>query len=141
LTRWNKNVSELNPSWSPDGKHIAFFGVSANGVYDLYISTLAGQVKLLAKDIVKGDQFGPAWSPDGKQLFYVQRLEQNRDQIFAVNPSTGAKKPIVTNTHLNSELSVTKRDGNWLLAFTSQGEEKTEGLVYRKLYVKTLKPF
>ncbi len=140
LTKLGNKVSELNPSWSPDGKYIAFYGVLANGVYNLYLSDLKGNVKILAEDVVKSDQFGPAWSPDGKKIFFVKRETKKQDKIYAIDIKTRKLHHIKTGTYLNNELAVTKRGGKWLLAFTSQGTKPSAGLVYRKLYVKELKP-
>ncbi|TNE44163.1 MAG: hypothetical protein EP343_30895 [Deltaproteobacteria bacterium] len=142
LTKWRKNLSELNPSWSPDGQHIAFFGQYSDGRYDLFVTKVAsGKTTRLARNVVKGDQYGPAWAPNGKHIFYVQKKSQNRDVIMAVNVSTKAKKNIKTGTVVNNEISVASRGGKWLLAFTSQGTSRSTGLVYRKLFVKTLSPF
>lgn len=142
LTKWGKKVSELNPSWSPNGKHIAFFGQYANGRYDLFVTKVStGKTVRLAKNVVKGDQFGPAWAPNSKHIFYVQKLSQNKDKIMAVNVGSKAKKGISTGTVVNNELSVASKGGKWLIAFTAQGTTKSVGLVYRKLYVKTVSPF
>ncbi len=140
LTKGKFKISELNPSWSPDGKKIAFFGVRANGIYNLYVSDLKGNVRVLAENVVKSDQFGPAWSPDGKKIFFVKREDKKRDKIYAIDIKTGKLYPINTGTYLNNELAITARNGKWYLAFTSQGTKPAEGLVYRKLYVKELKP-
>lgn len=139
LTRWKKNLSELNPSWSPDGKRIAFFTVNSRKTYNLYVATLDGKVTTLAKNVIKSDQFGPTWSPNGKHIFYVQKLAQNKDRIYAVNIATRKRKAIRTGTQDNNELAVTRRGGQWLLAFT--GLKSSKGTSYRQLFVKQLKPF
>lgn len=142
LTKWRKRVIELNPSWSPNGKQIAFFGQHSNGRYDLYVANVAtGKVKRLAKNVVKSDQYGPAWSPSGKHIFCVKKLSQNRDRIYAVNVASRALKAIRTNTVVNNELAVKAHGGKWHIAFTAQGKKRALGLVYRKLYVKVLSPF
>lgn len=141
LTTWKKNISELNPSWSPNGEKIAFFGQHAEGQYDLFVANVSdGKVSKVATNVVKGDQFGPAWSPNGKYLFYVQK-KLDQDKIYAIDVETKQQREIETGTHTNNELSVIARGGKWLLAFTSQGQKQVAGLVYRKLFVKTLEPF
>ncbi|HAA53261.1 MAG TPA: hypothetical protein DCE42_00815 [Myxococcales bacterium] len=141
LTKWKKNVLELNPSWSPDGQRIAFFTVTSDGVYDLAVSDLSGNVRILATNVIKSDQYGPAWSPNGKHIFYVQKKSRNRDEIRAVHVKSRNVKRFKTGTKLNNELSVVARDGNWMLAFTSQGRSSSSGQIYRKLYLLTTKPF
>ena len=59
----------LNPTWSPDGKRIAFSGLTG-GYTDLYIYNLE------TKDLqnLTNDPFGdvhPAWSPDGRWIAFV----------------------------------------------------------------------
>lgn len=139
LTKWKKNLSELNPSWSPDGKRIAFFTVNSQKVYNLYVATLNGKVTRLARNVIKSDQYGPAWSPDSKKIFYVQKLAQNKDRIYAINIATKKRKAIRTGTQDNNELAVTKRGGKWFLAFT--GLKGSKGSDYRQLFVKQIKPF
>lgn len=140
LTTWRKKLSELNPTWSPDGQQIAFFTVDSEEVYDLYVSDLEGKAKRLVRNIVKSDQYGPAWSPDGKKLFYVKKLGQNKDQIHAIDIASGNKTAIRTNTVVNNELSIVERGGKWHLAFTAQGKSGSTEQIYRKLYVHSFDP-
>lgn len=66
------------PSWSPDGRRIAFIGgngvresgVVANDV-DLYVSRRDGRrVRRITRDALR--EAAPAWSPDGKTLVFVR---------------------------------------------------------------------
>lgn len=141
LTKWNKKVSELNPSWSPKGNKIAFFTINAAGIYNIYVSTLNGRVKRLAKNVSKSDQYGPTWSPDGKYIFYVQRISQNRDQIRAINVKTRQSRKILTHTQVNNEIAVTKKNGKWILAYTAQGHLGSTKQNYRKLFITKMNPF
>lgn len=147
LTRWAsrkfRGVSELNPSWSPDGSKIAFYGVYSNGQYDLFVvdAKAGSNPKRLAKNVIKSDQFGPVWSPNGKHILYVQKIARNQDRIQAVNVATKAKKNISTKTVNNNELAITRRGQDWFLAFTAQGIKGSNDQNYRKLYLKRLKPF
>lgn len=59
----------LTPSWSPDGKSVAFSAV-VSGFTDLYLYDLtAGKLTRLTHDAYADLQ--PAWSPDGKSLAFV----------------------------------------------------------------------
>lgn len=140
LTKWNRSVSEVNPSWSPDGKQIAFFGVRDDGTFDLYLGRMGQRPKRLAANVMKSDQFGPAWSPDGKFIFYVQKTNKNNDSMMAINVATKAKQTIETGTQVNNELSVVAKGGKWHIAFTSQGKTSSDEKVYRKLFIKTIDP-
>lgn len=140
LTSWKSSISEVNPSWSLDGKRIAFFGVRDDGSANLYLGEAGEKPKLLARNIAKSDQAGPAWSPDGKYLFFVQKTSGTTDVITAINVETNAKRTIETGTQVNNELSVVARGGKWHIAFSSQGKTASNEKVYRKLYIKTIQP-
>ncbi len=140
LTKWRSKLSELNPSWSPNGKLIAFFTINPEGVYGIYVSNLKGKVKFLAKNVAKSDQYGPTWSPDGKYIFFVQKLAQNKDEIRAINVKTGKIHRIITGTQVNNEIAVTKKNGKWVLAFTAQGRLGSSQQNYRKLFIAKINP-
>src|SRR5918993_354413 len=59
----------LTPSWSPDGRAIAFAAL-AGGATDLYVHDLAtGQLRQITDDAFADLQ--PAWSPDGGAIAFV----------------------------------------------------------------------
>jgi dipeptidyl aminopeptidase/acylaminoacyl peptidase len=69
------DFDDVEPTWSPDGKHIAF--VSSRGrqqdwefVMDIWVVPAAGGKPRRVTHHVGGAGF-PTWSPDGKQLAYV----------------------------------------------------------------------
>lgn len=56
------------PSWSPDGKQLAFIGYDAKaGTAQLYLATLS-QTQVRTLTSIKGVASTARWSPDGKQL-------------------------------------------------------------------------
>ncbi len=58
-----------SPTWSPDGKRIAFSSIERGGFSDLYIFTLAdGTLEKLTDDVY--DERDPAWSPDGNSIVF-----------------------------------------------------------------------
>src|SRR5467141_1367312 len=59
----------FNPTWSPDGKQIAF-SAQVGGVTDLFVYDLeSGQQRRLTNDAYA--DLEPAWSPDGSQIAFV----------------------------------------------------------------------
>ena len=92
----------LNPTWSPDGKRIAFSGLSG-GLTDIYIYNLE------TKDLrnVTNDPYGdihPSWSPDGRWLAFVtERFNSQLKtmtigdyQLALMDPETGDIRPLAT---------------------------------------------
>lgn len=61
-----------DPSWSPDGRRIAFAS-QREGSYDIYtMTTDGGEVKQLTTAATQESE--PAWSPDGASIAYVSGL-------------------------------------------------------------------
>jgi tricorn protease len=62
-------VHELNPTWSPDGRWIAYFS-DKTGEYELYLAPQKGGEEVRVTSDGGVYRFGPAWSPDSKKLLY-----------------------------------------------------------------------
>ncbi|MCS6777878.1 MAG: S41 family peptidase [Chloroherpetonaceae bacterium] len=84
------------PSWSPDGRWIAFSS-RRDGNYDVFlIPAESGRARQLtfhsADDLVGG------WSPDGKEVLFTSSRETTRtSSIYAVNVVTGSTRRIATD--------------------------------------------
>jgi tricorn protease len=67
-------VAERDPSWSPDGKWIAYFS-DESGEYALHLRDQKGQGEV--KKIPLGDPpsffYSPVWSPDSKKIAYSDK--------------------------------------------------------------------
>jgi tricorn protease len=86
------SVMERYPTWSPDGKSIAFFS-DASGEYELHIAPQAGggEVKKIRVEEKPTFYFNPVWSPDSKKLAF-------RDahlQVWIVDVESG--KPTIVD--------------------------------------------
>ncbi|MGN6592631.1 MAG: hypothetical protein ACTHJX_07025, partial [Terriglobales bacterium] len=70
----------FNPTWSPDGRQIAFSAI-AGGFTNLYLLNLDnGAVRKLTDD--RYAELQPAWSPDGRTLAFVtDRFTANLDDL------------------------------------------------------------
>ena len=91
LTR-SPGVHERDPSWSPDGKQIAYLS-DASGEYQLMIQDQTGLEEPVVYSL--GDAtfyYSPQWSPDGKKIVYTDK----RLNIFYLD--LDAKEPILIDT-------------------------------------------
>ncbi len=69
LTR-TSGVAERDPSWSPDGKWIAYFS-DETGEYELYVKQSDGRGDTRRLTSAKGGYlYSPAWSPDSKWICF-----------------------------------------------------------------------
>ena len=78
---------ESSPSWSPDGKSVAFFSrARSGGDVDLRIVDVTSEATV----IVSGDgrEKGPnppVWSGDGRRLAYIGLDSRGRNEVWVVN--------------------------------------------------------
>jgi dipeptidyl aminopeptidase/acylaminoacyl peptidase len=101
------------PTWSPDGKQIAFIS-NMSGRNNLWLVPAEGgwPVQLTVSD---QRQTAPAWSPDGKWIAYQSDYDGDEQwDIFLVSPKTG-KVVNLTSTHEIAESDPTwSPDGRYL---------------------------
>ena len=101
------------PTWSPDGKSIAFIS-NMSGRNNLWLVPAEGgwPVQLTVSD---QRQTAPAWSPDGKWIAYQSDYDGDEQwDIFLVSPKTG-KVVNLTQTREIAELNPTwSPDGRYL---------------------------
>ena len=94
-------VDEIfNPTWAPDGRAIAFTGMS-RGVTDLFVYDLdASKLRRLTNDGYA--ELQPSWSPDGRRIaFATDRfssdlgiLEIGDYRLALIDPATGTIEPL-----------------------------------------------
>src|ERR1700675_1773256 len=101
------------PTWSPDGKSIAFIS-NMSGRNNLWLVPAEGgwPVQLTVSD---QRQSSPAWSPDGKWIAYQSDYDGDEQwDIFLVSPKTG-KVDNLTSTREIAETDPTwSPDGRYL---------------------------
>ena len=113
-------VAILSPSWSPDGKKVAFAGLSFHGYNDIYVfDTETKELTQLTNDFY--DDLDPSWSPDGNFIvFSSDRTEFGKQwayNIFLLNVNNG-EISYITYGNQKDVAPTFSPDGRYI-AFTS----------------------
>jgi Tol biopolymer transport system component len=89
----NHPASDLYPSWSPDGKRIAFES-DRNGNWEIYVMNADGsEVTNLTQN--QASDYAASWSPDGRRLAFQSSRSGNED-IYVMN-ADGSEVICLTN--------------------------------------------
>jgi tricorn protease len=109
LTATN-GIFERDPSWSPDGKSVAFFDDST-GEYELYVMPADGKgaKRQLTTD---GGPFKSdiTWSPDSKRLAYSDKT----GTLWLVTLEDGARARVDRNPRSSPMRASFSHDGAWI---------------------------
>lgn len=131
LVDWK--YDDLTPTWSPDGKYIAFY-TNYNEQNDPKIWSIAviksdgsdisssGDFSrnIVATNIVPDVEKGPAWYPDSKRIVYVKNEKESYNPINVVDVASKTVTKIDTDTKINHDVSCSA-DG--LIAFRAQVDQ------------------
>ena len=102
----NNRKSDFSPSWSPDGKWIAFAsdrkGDDVN--YEIYVMDADGKnTRRLTNNRV--DDMSPSWSPDGKRIVFRSDRNGNHEnyEIYVMDNDGGNQQNLTNNPHIDSD--------------------------------------
>ncbi|MCH7818388.1 MAG: PD40 domain-containing protein [Candidatus Marinimicrobia bacterium] len=115
-------VTISSPSWSPDGRKIAFTGLSRNGYNDIYIYDITGdKLSKLTNDTY--DDRDPSWSPNGKHIVFssdrTQTGEEGKYNLFKIRIKDLKIKYLTYGDH-NDRAPKYSKDGK-LIFYSDRG--------------------
>jgi tricorn protease len=125
-------VEDRTPSWSPDGKWIAWFS-DAPGEYTLFLREPMGlgEVKKIDLGTPHAYFYSPTWSPDSKKLAFTDKALN----LWYVDIEKGTKTKVDQNNYDESQTDMNPRwspDSRWITYV------KTLPSFYRAIYVHSL---
>ena len=111
------------PSFSPDGRHIAYMSRSEGGTADIWIADADGTGAHMLYDSGREDS-APAWSPDGTKLAFETHgpVESVDGDIFVLDLPTGRVTQLTADrpgAPVHDEGPAWSPDGT-MIAFTSE---------------------
>ena len=133
----NDPNDDSSPSWSPDGKRIAFesnrdghFNMPGGlPAYEIYVMDAdGGNQQNLTND--PNDDWAPSWSPDGKRIVFNSNRDGNRDgnrnnyEIYVMDADGGNQQRLTDNDFYDTHPSwspdgeriafASRRDGHFI---------------------------
>ena len=112
LTR-TSGIAEKYPSWSPDGKQLAYF-TDRSGEYQLAIKTINSEESILTK-FKNGYRYHPFWSPDGKRIVFIDnKMNVNLYETETGNVSIIDKGLWMTHYGLEGFKVSWSSDSHWI---------------------------
>ncbi|WP_084813710.1 PD40 domain-containing protein [Desulfogranum japonicum] len=125
----NDGKPVANPSFSPDGNHIAALAMNTNGLIEfsniVLLDVQNGTARQLTEyDPQLTDLYGstPAWSPGGDEIaYYLYRIYdetnaswQDKRDIIVISADGGAQRTLTNDTYNNTQPSWSP-DGEWIV--------------------------
>ena len=96
----NHPEDEDDPSWSPDGKQIAFVSDREDGFWDIFVVNANGRNPRNLTNQDKdgwGSNFDPSWSPDGKRIAFAFLGRNGKADIYVMDADGQNPRQLTNN--------------------------------------------
>lgn len=143
LTRWY--FDDIRPSWSPNGKHLAFYSAynpaGTPDIWSMFViapdgldppSGLALAQHMVVSDVVAEPSTGPAWLPGINFLLCAKEAERGFMTLYAVNPVNRNRWRVDPDTRFNQNPNTAS---GGVIAFRAR-EELAEHIVLGLVYLQ-----
>ncbi len=107
----------MSPSWSPDGKNLAYVSFEGHRAAIYLQDIVTGKRKILTK--FPGINGAPAWSPDGRRIALVL-TQTGYPKIYVFDLATGSLDRLTDDWHIDTEPSWSP-DGKSLIFTSNRG--------------------
>lgn len=97
ITLFTVQGSIFSPTWSPDGRRLAYSVQRHNALPVIYVQNVDGGQPLLATPF-KGQNLGASFSPDGSSLIFSGSHENNDPAIYELHLASGQLKKLTQMT-------------------------------------------
>ena len=117
------NADEDHPSWSPDGKTIAYT-TDASGEQQIAVRSAEGGAERILTHFPHGYFYGPRWSPSGDRLAF----SDNEHRLWVVATAGGGEpQQLAQDPYQEIQNYTWAPDGHWL-AYVITGANQQTGI-------------
>ena len=127
----NLGIDE-SPSWSPDGRSIAFFSKRDDNE-DIYVMDASGDnLRNLTNHI--GDNNDPSWSPDGHTIAFASDRDGTSGDIYVMDADGGNVRRLTNHTSQDGDPSWSP-DGRSIAFFSLRDSDPAIEGINPEIYV------